>query len=366
MKLLFIILCFHEFSCSLNVTEQENYAKKCVEYMINNVTNTNATLMYVYHNTSDDLLPGRLENPTVVIDASTNENRRYSFNGELVFLNLKDLDFMFKYIPKMMNLKTTMKRKYLLIFPLKEEYNFTRILSFFFKHRVIDVIIMVYDFSLRSDTVKVFTWNPYYPSNDCGTQFNAVEENSCKMIRKPRRFSYDKCKVYSNNLSSEINQHSTVVNFLLSTLSKTLNLTLIPMESRSIKGLSIVVNHFYQHHDILKVYMEIIRDSSLIGVKQQTFLVNDPRLLSIVNKIVMFSLESGLIIHEVNEYQKMKMKNSSSYKDRHNLTEEKIVTLGLKHLYPLFVFWGIGLAIAAAAFAVENATFLINKKLRKI
>ncbi|KAF5298805.1 hypothetical protein FQA39_LY11694 [Lamprigera yunnana] len=210
MKLLLTVLYFHGFSCYLIIPMQENHAKKCVEDIIKNVVGTDGTLVYVYHNTSDDLLPDGIENPIVTVNADKElvSDQDYEVYDQLVFLSLKHKDFLFGYIKKMMSVESTSRRKYLLIYPLEEESNFEKVLSLFFKHYVIDVIVMVYDFYLRSGTVKVFTWDPYHPSNDCGNKFNVMEKNSCsaiKMVRSSGRFkSYNKCPVHNYNFDQSI------------------------------------------------------------------------------------------------------------------------------------------------------------------
>ncbi|KAF5298804.1 hypothetical protein FQA39_LY11693 [Lamprigera yunnana] len=203
IKLLLAVLCFNGFSCYLVVPEQENHVKKCVEDIINNVIGTNGTLVYVYDGTSDDLLPAGMEGPIVTIDAGKEmvKDQSHEVYNELVFLNLKNMGLMLQYIKKMADRKShsKLKRKYIVVYSLGERYYLQKIFSEFFNCHVMDIIALTYDFNLVSNTIQVFTWDPYHPSNNCGHKFVIVEKNTCKMAnfigKLGRTKNYNKCNV---------------------------------------------------------------------------------------------------------------------------------------------------------------------------
>ncbi|KAF5277593.1 hypothetical protein FQA39_LY06086 [Lamprigera yunnana] len=148
---------------------------------------TEITVVYVYDKVFEDILPEKLEHPRLIIDISTptHRNSKYKIYEEILILNLKNtslIQYYFKALKRkrLWNLKSSFRRKILIVFPLKNASELKDIFAYFFEIHIIDVIVMAHD--LNGDT-KMITWDPYHPSNKCGTEFNMETHSSCDLFK---------------------------------------------------------------------------------------------------------------------------------------------------------------------------------------
>ncbi|KAF5301709.1 hypothetical protein FQA39_LY10640 [Lamprigera yunnana] len=102
-----------------------------------------------------------------------------------------------------------------------------------------DVIVLTYNYTLKKEAIKVFTWDPYHPSNKCGTIFNIKKEESCssvKMVKNNRKLkNFNKCSMtYSFDNGRRYDRYLTevayVTRFFLEVMHQVLNVTIVPKE----------------------------------------------------------------------------------------------------------------------------------------
>ncbi|KAF5279243.1 hypothetical protein FQA39_LY18306 [Lamprigera yunnana] len=105
-----------------------------------------------------------------------------------------------------------------------------------------------------------------------------------------------------------------------------------------------------------KVYF--IHDETLIGSELWTFETKPGSfLLQDVNKVISSLRESGLLDYQRLIY-KRKQKDYIKYYEEPHSTEN--VVLDMKHVFPIFLFWGAGMVIATVAFVLEHFTYYIK------
>ncbi|KAF5292689.1 hypothetical protein FQA39_LY13901 [Lamprigera yunnana] len=246
-KLVLTVLLFNFASSSLIVPYQECNIKQCIYDVIKNVVDLNTTVLYVYDDGSDDIFPGAISNPFVKININKSiaTSTTYKIYNEILILNLKKLSIhhCLWYLKGkgLWSLKTTIRRKYFVTYPLKKISKLMEVFSYFYKYDIIDVIVMAYDFTKKNDTIKLFTWDPYRPSNNCGTHFNFIQNYTCKTIKtisnSKRWRSYNRCNLTHyveeawewDETQTEV---ASVSQFLLHMICNTLNVTLILKQER--------------------------------------------------------------------------------------------------------------------------------------
>ncbi|KAF5274755.1 hypothetical protein FQA39_LY18711 [Lamprigera yunnana] len=242
-------LCLNFTSGSLEMHKETNIVKECVNDIMKNVIAIDTTVVYVSKKRLHNVLPEQMNNPFLIIDGD-NEitpipgNKNYD---KLIIFNMKDIIFIKRYLKKMekngmWNLKSSFDKKFLITYPLEKIFHLKDIFSGFLKFNIYDVIVIAYDFGLKNKTIRVFSWNPYDPSNECGKVPNRVKEETCSSVRmlqhQQKWINYNKCAVtyfYGhkrnwNNYSTEI---AYTTRFILDIMSKTLNLTVLPTDDRN-------------------------------------------------------------------------------------------------------------------------------------
>ncbi|KAF5279448.1 hypothetical protein FQA39_LY05558 [Lamprigera yunnana] len=73
-----------------------------------------------------------------------------------------------------------------------------------------------------------------------------------------------------------------------------------------------------------------------------------------MDKVIGVLIETGLINHKEKVFKRMTKDFHDMYEKREELTENVILTM--QHVYPIFLFWGIGLFIATIVFSIEHIT----------
>ncbi|KAF5278964.1 hypothetical protein FQA39_LY05642 [Lamprigera yunnana] len=250
MKLLILSLCLNVVSSILTVPKENDCVKKCVQEIIKNAVPLDTTVLYVYDKTFGDVLPDKLQHPFVTFDISKQNYgvRGYKSYDEMVILNLKSAKFLKMYFEKMRKhvwkLKSSARRKYLIISSSENVSELKEIFLHFLQSDVDDVIIITYNSTLEKKAMKVFTWDPYHPSNKCGTIFNFRKEESCssiKMIENRQKMkNFNKCKMtYVYDDGRRYVRYRTevayVTRYFLQILDKALNVTIVSLQ-RDWKG----------------------------------------------------------------------------------------------------------------------------------
>ncbi|KAF5286876.1 hypothetical protein FQA39_LY00409 [Lamprigera yunnana] len=250
MKFLILSLCLNVVSSILTVPNDNYSIKKCVQEIIKNAIPLDTTVVYIYNKVFDDFLPDKMQNPFLTYDIS---KESYTVSGyrsydEMIILNVTSARFLKHYFNKMgkkhvWKLKSSVNRRYLVIYPSEKISELKDIFLYFLKLDVDDVIVVTYNFTLKNEAIKVFTWNPYHPSNKCGTIFNIRKEELCssvKMIENRRKLkNFNKCNLtYSYDTNRRYERYCTevayVTRFVLEIMDEVLNLTIIPLQNRPI------------------------------------------------------------------------------------------------------------------------------------
>ncbi|KAF5277073.1 hypothetical protein FQA39_LY06311 [Lamprigera yunnana] len=249
MKLLILSLCLNVATSILTVPNENYGVKKCVQNIIENAVPLDTTVLYVYDKVFDDVLPDKMQHPFLTFNIS---KKQYIVSGyrsynEMVILYIKSASFLKGYLTKMRQhvwkFKSLAKRRYLIIYPSEEVSELKEIFSQFLELGADDVIVATYNSTLKKEAVKVFTWNPYHPSNKCGTIFNFRKEEFCssvKMIENRRKLkNFNKCNMtYCYDVDRRYKKYDSevayVTNFLLEIMDQALNLTIVPSTGRRI------------------------------------------------------------------------------------------------------------------------------------
>ncbi|KAF5275762.1 hypothetical protein FQA39_LY18630 [Lamprigera yunnana] len=247
MRFLVVLSYLTIVTCYLTITDKTLNAKKCVKDVLKSV-GTKTTVVYVYEKVFEDILPEKLEHPLLTIDISKkiHPNSKYKIYNEIVILNLKNTSLIMKYLGvleknELWNLKSSFRRRYLIVCPSKNASELKDIFTYFYKSYIIDVIVMAHD--LNGNT-KMFTWDPYHPSNKCGTEFNMKTHSSCSLFklnanRKMQQFN--KCNfTFAYDSIRQTDRKRTriayVTGFILDEVSKNMNVTVILNRGPSSRG----------------------------------------------------------------------------------------------------------------------------------
>ncbi|KAF5277931.1 hypothetical protein FQA39_LY06083 [Lamprigera yunnana] len=186
MRFILVLSYLSIVTCYLTITEKNFHAKACIKDILKSVS-TETTVVYVYRKVYGDILPEKLEQPFVTIDIhkKIHRNSKYKIYNEIVILNLDSVSYLKRYLKVLeenglWNMKSSFRRRYLIVLPSKKVSQLKDIFAYFFKLYIIDVIIMTYDLY---GNIKMFTWDPYHPSNKCGTKFNMEKHSNCSLFK---------------------------------------------------------------------------------------------------------------------------------------------------------------------------------------
>ncbi|KAF5284920.1 hypothetical protein FQA39_LY16875 [Lamprigera yunnana] len=238
-----IVLCFNTILCSLTAPVEKFTLKKCVQNIIKNYIDVDTTVLYMYNNNSDDILPEDIQNPIITMNSRNivipKTYKRYKLLTILNTreMNLKTIKVDLKSLRPLWNEKSLVRRHYLIIWPLKKIDQIKNVFFYFWKKHVLDVIIMVYDFNFKNNSIMVVTSDPHHNLNLCGTALHYVEQQTCQRIKPVRRSrTFNKLNfcnvtyiVKSNTLNWEkySSEQTFVSRFVVETIAEALNLTLI-------------------------------------------------------------------------------------------------------------------------------------------
>ncbi|KAF5277592.1 hypothetical protein FQA39_LY06085 [Lamprigera yunnana] len=371
-------------TCYLRITEDKFNAKPCIKDVLESV-GTETTVVYVYEKVFEDILPKKLEHPLLTIDISKkiHPNSKYKIYNEIVILNLKNASLIQKYLTVLeenglWNLKSSFRRRYLILYPLKKASELKDIFTYFFKFHVIDIAIMAHD--LNGHT-KIFTWDPYHPSNRCGTEFNMQTHSSDGLFKQStnkKKQQFNKCNctfLYDTNRQQVRNKtrKAYTAGFILDEIVNKTHVLSWDNYTKSLFNQTVLeYNSVFVKEELLqeqivnllkrKVKIRVICDDTLIGVNQIMFGTKiGSHLIKPMHKIVSIFLEAGLIDFKASEFNRDN-KFEKIYKGD---SDNNPKVLSLKHVYPIFVFWGMGLTCATAVFILEHIRHAMDKRSKK-
>ncbi|KAF5279483.1 hypothetical protein FQA39_LY05593 [Lamprigera yunnana] len=106
-----------------------------------------------------------------------------------------------------------------------------------------------------------------------------------------------------------------------------------------------------------KVNFLIDLDGTLLQNELHTFSTRQGScIIQDVNKVLNILIESGILDYKKIIYNRMEKDYATYYEE---MRDEKIV-LGMKHVYPIFLFWGVGMLVATVAFILEHVTYNVK------
>ncbi|KAF5296115.1 hypothetical protein FQA39_LY02749 [Lamprigera yunnana] len=121
---------------------------------------------------------------------------------------------------------------------------------------------------------------------------------------------------------------------------------------------------FYVYVQIAQIKVQVVMDTSLIGAQHRVLTTKaGSYLYPSVKNVVTALTESGVIQREQNKFQKhIKEKIGNLYDNQMDEPNEEPIVLSMEHVFPVFVFWGVGLIIATLMIST-NATVHARKSL---
>ncbi|KAF5299655.1 hypothetical protein FQA39_LY11450 [Lamprigera yunnana] len=252
-KLLVSAVYINFVYCSLQVPQSNDNVKKCVKNILYCGIDAEATVFYIYSKVAEDIFPVGMQNPFLTIDVNKKIRMYNSYNtyNEIVILKLDNITSINHYTKNLDIVKRTQKRKYIIMYPLKNVNDLNDIFFYFFSVDISNIIVMVYDFTRKNDTVRLFTWDPYHPSNKCGAAFN-VREHTCncsslRMIQDQNKLqTYNKCNVtYFCSLNRLCKRYESEVayvsTFIFDVIQEHLNVTVFHKQSARVKGVGLTM-----------------------------------------------------------------------------------------------------------------------------
>ncbi|KAF5296373.1 hypothetical protein FQA39_LY12492 [Lamprigera yunnana] len=108
--------------------------------------------------------------------------------------------------------------------------------------------------------------------------------------------------------------------------------------------------------EVLQRKVYFIQNESLKGNELWTFGTRPGSfLMQDVNKVISSLRESGLLDYQRLIYKRAQKDYIKYYEEPHSIEN---VVLGMKHVFPIFLFWGAGMVIATVAFVLEHFTYM--------
>ncbi|KAF5276608.1 hypothetical protein FQA39_LY18572 [Lamprigera yunnana] len=464
-------------------TKGEDSVRSCMKRIIEVYADDSTTVFSFYTNeTKGNFLPQPMKIPMININANGMVyNFNYETRKELVIIDLVNVNFNKMEKLGLWSHVNLLKRKFVFTLPLDAYNEVQKAFSYLWHFDIPDAIVLVYDYSLKSNFTEVFISNRLHPSNRCGALVKNMSRFSCNMINKTwkQQFfrNYNKCRVtYRYELSETVNNKKNyITEIVLSEIVSTLNLTFF----KKPKSINVAANDNYllsstnmrscilksmfcgvtfmedvlvwtipspKKLDSLEVFKLIFKwnswiliflsfiftsfmwwaisscksltgSSAVLNVYSLTitgaiptvpkcfslrclfltyviyaihiqtgFTSNLVNLLTVPQYSVIKTIEelvdtnlpiliphrsanillnttheeSGILNYQKNIYHRMEKEYAMYYEEMQN-SDEKIV-LGMKHVYPIFLFWGVGMLLATVAFILEHVTYNVKNK----
>ncbi|KAF5295970.1 hypothetical protein FQA39_LY12742 [Lamprigera yunnana] len=274
-KLLVLCLCFKLAEFSLKINSEKEVVKEYVLQIIKNVISADATVFYVYHITNK-YLPKEIVNPKITIDVTKKilNSHVYKTYSELVILDIRYLFLLYKYLPLLdenglIDPRALPRRKYLIIVPGLNVELVKEMFYIHFHSDAIDLIILTFNSSSVSDTIRVYTSDPHVAENQCGKVVRAVQSykyDKIKTIKNPGLLDkYQNCIVTRlMSPGEEVDEYKLKLkghywyNFIMEIISETLNVTIkrVPASTTLIKDQRLLVSPSEGKREEFRKYLE--------------------------------------------------------------------------------------------------------------
>ncbi|KAF5279480.1 hypothetical protein FQA39_LY05590 [Lamprigera yunnana] len=236
-------------SALIPLTKGEDSVRSCMKRIIEVYADDSTTVFSFYTNeTKGNFLPYPMKIAVININANGMvHNFNYKTRKELVIIDLVNVNFNKMEKLGLWSHVNLLKRKFVFTWPLDAYTQVQNTFSYLWHFDIPDAIVLVYDYSLRSNFTEVFISNRLHPSNRCGALVKNMSRFSCNMINKTwkQQFfrNYNKCRVtYCYGLSETVNNKKNyITEIVLSEIVSTLNLTFF----KKPKSINVAANDNY-------------------------------------------------------------------------------------------------------------------------
>ncbi|KAF5277513.1 hypothetical protein FQA39_LY18481 [Lamprigera yunnana] len=380
--LLIIALVFDLGNFALiSLTNQEDCVRRCIKNIIDAYVDDVTTVLSIYGDfTRGNFLPHPMQVPIINIDVNQKVyNLNYHPGKELVFID--PVKYNFDEIRRLgfWNGADFSKRKFVFLFPNSASSHVQGLLHYLWKVDIIDVIFLVYDNKCKHRYAEVFVGNRHHPATRCGSVAANMSRFSCDTIKKnlKQKFFRNYKELADSDLPILIPRTSADVvldmthegNQIFKKIKNKFRVLSDKEWQESHSNLQILENSSIMTGicNILAVIkalqrkINFIPDETLIRSELQTFSTKPGSyLIQDVNKVINSLGESGLIDYQRLIYKRAQRDYIGYYEEIQNSKEN--VALGMKHVFPIFLFWGCGMVIATVAFVLEHVTYYIKNR----
>ncbi|KAF5283464.1 hypothetical protein FQA39_LY04840 [Lamprigera yunnana] len=340
MGFVVILMCLNIGEFSLKVPYPKSGLKNCVKNVIENIVGVDTPVVFVYYETFNIDFPDEIQNPYMIIDIRTFHPISNFEDRESLYIitihDYKETRTYFKFLNNLgiWNQKTAPTYTHLIMVSLEDMDDLEHMFLVLWQHDVINAIVMQYDTSFKNDSIRLFTSDPQHPQNKCGMVLDYVQNYTCGTIQKIQ-FPHVLRKYHNCELSylfiNLISKEATFKSVSVLTTSNDITLMILTF----------------------RIQLETFVDSVLTGTTIQALSTRPGSYIEIsIRTIVTILIESGMLDDMVESY----VESAQSCIEKKKSTEDPIV-LTLYHVYPIFVFWGIGLIVGTIVFLIELLIF---------
>ncbi|KAF5295338.1 hypothetical protein FQA39_LY19326 [Lamprigera yunnana] len=215
-------------------TKQRDNVRWCMERIIEVYGDGATTVLSMYGDeTKGNFLPYQMQIPVININMDKKVHKlNYQPLKELVIIDLVNLKNDITNQMAIWNDVDYLKRKYVFIWPFDAYNQEKEAFRVLWQFDILDAVVLVYDYRLRSDFTEVIVSNRLHPLNRCGGVVRNMSRFSCDLIKKERKQkffrNYSKCNVtylYDTLFQYVRNELNYITEFVLSEIATTLNLT---------------------------------------------------------------------------------------------------------------------------------------------
>ncbi|KAF5279962.1 hypothetical protein FQA39_LY18183 [Lamprigera yunnana] len=184
LKLLLSVACFKIVQGSISgLGIEDSSLKQCIK----NVVRIDETILFVYNNTLDKILPDSLQNPYINIDVMrkrVSNSKSYRIYEDVVILHLQKLELITSYFNLLANnelwqSETVHKRKIFIILPLEEFNNIGDLFLALWSEKIINAVVLLHNVTAVNAPVMVVVSNPQERSHRCGNYFYYYNVSYC-------------------------------------------------------------------------------------------------------------------------------------------------------------------------------------------
>ncbi|KAF5284956.1 hypothetical protein FQA39_LY16911 [Lamprigera yunnana] len=230
-----VLVCDFSDLALIPPTRQRDNVRLCMERIIDVYGDDATTILSMYGDkTKRNFLPHPMQVPMININMDRKVHKlNYQPRKELIII---DAENMKGGVINEMGIWSNvhhLKRKLVFLWPIEAHYQEKEAFRTIWQFEILDAVVLVYDYSSRSDFTEVVVSNRLHPLNRCGDVVANMSRFSCDQIKRNRKQkffrNYSKCRLtYHYDLQFEHvnNELHYITKFFISEIVTSLNLTL--------------------------------------------------------------------------------------------------------------------------------------------